>query len=532
MLVRRLDSSTLLPRKLVMTQRGMHFHFHSVDTLPRLAWCAQVERGRDAVTVLHGPWVETGKNFFFEGAWNGDLSDGFADATVFLGSGGLTEGRAVRFATATHTYERLHLLRLGDRVLVSNSLAFVLARAGDSVDPDYPFYESDLMSYTRGLRLHARSIPTRGGNEVRLFYYTNLIVDDRLEVRAEPKRRRDPFRSYREYVDHLYGEVDRVHRNASSPARKVAFHPLTTISSGYDSPAVSMFARAVGCTEAITFRDARPGYEREDDSGREISALLGLKVMEFSRDDYLSREGFPEAEFLAAGTGGEEVVFSVLEDELPGKLLFTGYFGDSAWSRTLAFVTPDFRFRYAAGASFTEFRLRVGFINFAVPMVGFVHQPALHRISNSEEMKPWSTGTDYDRPIPRRLLQEAGIPGHLFGQTKMAISQPFYNNRDLARLMTGESYRDFQRFARGLRLFRTPLHRLGFASLHTLYRLNQRSAWRAERVSRRLGRGFRLPVLVPERYRNPRKENVFAFQWAMEKIQPRYVVAEPVPEKG
>ena len=35
-------------------------------------------------------------------------------------------------------------------------------------------------------------------------------------------------------------------------------------------------------------------------------------------------------------------------------------------------------------------------------------------------MKPWVLGTDYDRPIPRRILEERGVPRAAFGQVKRA----------------------------------------------------------------------------------------------------------------
>jgi hypothetical protein len=32
-------------------------------------------------------------------------------------------------------------------------------------------------------------------------------------------------------------------------------------------------------------------------------------------------------------------------------------------------------------------------------------------------MQPWSIGGGYDRPVPRRLAEERGVPRHLFGQS-------------------------------------------------------------------------------------------------------------------
>jgi hypothetical protein len=38
-------------------------------------------------------------------------------------------------------------------------------------------------------------------------------------------------------------------------------------------------------------------------------------------------------------------------------------------------------------------------------------------------MAPWSVGGSYDRPIPRRIVESAGIPRRLVGQRKRAVLQ-------------------------------------------------------------------------------------------------------------
>ena len=40
-------------------------------------------------------------------------------------------------------------------------------------------------------------------------------------------------------------------------------------------------------------------------------------------------------------------------------------------------------------------------------------------------MAPWRRGGTYDRPIPRRILEEAGIPPRLFGGRKKAIVRTY-----------------------------------------------------------------------------------------------------------
>ena len=40
-------------------------------------------------------------------------------------------------------------------------------------------------------------------------------------------------------------------------------------------------------------------------------------------------------------------------------------------------------------------------------------------------MDPWRIGTDYDRPIPRRIAEQAGVSRELFGRRKMASVTEF-----------------------------------------------------------------------------------------------------------
>jgi hypothetical protein len=70
-----------------------------------------------------------------------------------------------------------------------------------------------------------------------------------------------------------------------------------------------------------------------------------------------------------------------------------------------------------SGSNLSEFRLRAGIIVLPLAVCGAIHAPAIARLSGAEEMQPWSIGGDYDRPVPRRLAEERGVPRHLFGQS-------------------------------------------------------------------------------------------------------------------
>jgi hypothetical protein len=66
-------------------------------------------------------------------------------------------------------------------------------------------------------------------------------------------------------------------------------------------------------------------------------------------------------------------------------------------------------------------RLKSGFIHVPVPFIMATQTTAIDRITGSTEMKPWVLGTTYDRPIPRRIAEQAGVDRKSFGQYKKAV---------------------------------------------------------------------------------------------------------------
>ena len=46
-------------------------------------------------------------------------------------------------------------------------------------------------------------------------------------------------------------------------------------------------------------------------------------------------------------------------------------------------------------------------------------------VSQSAEMAPYTLGNDYDRPIPRRILESSGVPRELFGMRKKAVASHY-----------------------------------------------------------------------------------------------------------
>jgi hypothetical protein len=188
--------------------------------------------------------------------------------------------------------------------------------------------------------------------------------------------------------------------------------------------------------------------ESDDDSGEAIARLLGLTVETYSRDAYLKSSDYPEAAFIATGNGGDDVVLSVLGAKLERTLLFTGMLGDTLWGTEGQDprLSREYRFRYPAGGSLQEHRLSTGFVHVPIPLLTFTRHADILAISRSPEMSAWRLGTDYDRPIPRRLIEEAGVPRDAFAKEKRAITQPFWLQKATPMCMSSASLADYRDF--------------------------------------------------------------------------------------
>lgn len=504
------------------------------DSLPRLAWCALLVKHRLLAIVQHGPWVEVSPAAFVEGAWSGRYGDmSFATASTFTGSGGLCTPSGLILATPTHSVEPLYILRTGSGLHCSNSLSFALASANDDIDYSYRYYDVDITSMAFGLKRYSSRIPTRDHNWVSIYYYHNILIDTDLSITLLPKHQRGPFLSYSDYRSFLDEQVSITIQNAADPQRTIRYAPLLTVSTGYDSAAAAVVARATGCREAMTFTTARDASGGEsDDSGKDLGELLGLEVTEYDPIAYRTRLDLPEAEFAATGGGGGSVILSTVEARLPAKILLTGHYGAEAWERINNKGGEDMVTQDSAGADMIYFRTRVGFAHLPVPSIGYYQYRSIQEITRSAAMRPWSLERNqYDRPIPRRIIEEAGVPREMFGQSKNAAARSLkycdaYSvmEPDLARVMTPASYQHFQHWIQGIELYQGRLDQLNFAFMHALYHRNLRVIQnrRVRAVAHRLGISVPSVPFLPIRYRKRRTPHRLLFHWGMEQLKPHY----------
>lgn len=494
-----------------------------VAAIPRLAWCARLERGAEKLTLFHGSAVEIRGNGFFEGAWAGNFARDEYDAAFMTGTGAKRMPNGWRFVTPNHTLDRLNVIRKHGVLYISNSLPFVLTQAGEKLDPNVLFYNQYVSSIRFGLRHYRRSIPTRSGLAVTFHYACNLDLTDDGELRISDKPASPEFSSYAHYREYLDAIVAAVARNAADRRRKVRYVPLATVSRGYDSVAAMVVAKKVGCREAVTFRESR-GTVSDEDCGTVIAQQLGLAVREFGRLDYRRYANFPEIE----NSGGPNEFLS-FGNALRGRLMFTGFHGDKLWDKHCTKASRDVVRGDASGSSLTEYRLRVGFCHLPVPYVAVDSHPSIHAISNSEEMQPWSVGNLYDRPIARRIAEEAGVPRDAFGQKKRAAGV-VVSAEGLQATMSERSLRDFRSFLRSHWTARSTLKVNAAKAIKFAAYLNRGAAKVVDRVTHACGiRFIKVPDLIPRRLAmlgsgNLGKETML-FHWGVERLMARYTKA-------
>jgi len=334
-----------------------------------------------------------------------------------------------------------------------------------------------------------------------------------------------PFTTYEEYTRYLLATLRRTFDNGGSPLRKSQLTPIATCSNGYDSPTCAALASTLGCDEALALTTARGG---KADSGRAIAERLGMRVREFARQAKSRDREFGEAEFLVTGMGGEDYVLGVLGPHLGDRMVVNGFLGGTMWQLGFAPTTTLVR-KDCSGSSLTEHRLRHGFVLLPVPFIGATHHDRILRISESEEMAPWRIGGEYDRPIPRRILEERGIPREAFGRVKKGYSICFnyssvwWSPTALQDLKAFERRTLAQRPDRLRYLISRHVRTVVVSGYYLAMKVGRyvHAAWLPRSVMKRL-----MPDFPIYEHNHPRYGGM-AFLWALDRMRSRYPAGEP-----
>lgn len=383
---------------------------------PKLAWVATFASGNEAIEVLHGPMVETAEDWCVEAVWAGEFAEGDFDRTdLVFGTGIRCRDNKVTLVSSGSTVDRLWHAHSSGFWYVSNSLAALLVVARLSLRDDYPDYSWDMRTIDEGLEHCKRCFPTTS-EDVHLVYFNNLIWDG---LRLEECEKPDPsptFGTFEDYHGFLVRSMERLGKNLADPARRFGIKTLVSISSGYDSPTAAVLSRHVGCDRAATFKTAT-SLLRRPDSGEAIAKRLGFACLGYPR----VAEHYPHEESVWAVIGRPGVLnWTLFDYPEPLCLFFTGSQGGTVWDRVRRVLlgAPVFSSESYWSLGICEFRLLKGIFQCPVPLFGVRHRREIEMISFSREMEPWTMHNAYDRPIPRRILEEAGVPRGSFAVRK------------------------------------------------------------------------------------------------------------------
>ncbi len=437
---------------LVKGWESMKLKYSINRNIPKLAWCAEIRKGQDVVEVECGVNIEYNDAWFVEGAWCDDFSKGnFSNDIFFLGTGAILQKDRICFATPSHTLERLYIIKDNEKLLLSNSLSFALERMQTSLDYGYLEYEKAFHSILNGLDVYQKKIPLADkGKVLWALYYCNIEVDSELNMKLLHKRATPRFTSFAEYYQSLLNDLQKLKENIQAKERRINYGIVTTISSGYDSAACAVVAKKMGCDIAVTFNEPE---KYANDDGSDIAKKLGYSVIvKKNAEAYKRSNKLVEAEYIAGGELGTGIVFSAFDKEFKNNLVLIGEGGDHIWNKNAGDVNDVVRFsdELYSGSTLIEPRLRLGYIYLPLPMYCATSWSSIHEISNSSEMARWSLQNNYDRPIPRRIVEEAGIERKEFGVKKngAGFNYRYDTMKRLEKRMSENSFESFTTFYR------------------------------------------------------------------------------------
>ena len=302
----------------------MKITYKKNDKLPPLAWLAECEKGN--IMVYHGERVEARENFWVEGAWNGEFSQGdFEKADWFCGTGAKRTGEKICFSTPSHINYGLYFVKIEEKIIVSNSLYFLLTKCSYKLDVNYFKYETDFLTITQGIYKYKENIHVLNKKnekeEIKVFYFRNIFVDSENQYSVSVKLEVQSFESYDNYYSRLISAMQEFAANVRCEMREFSYDFVSTISKGYDAACCSAIAKKIGCNKAVTFKDE--GHHKND-SGVEIARKLGYKnIIERDCEAYADRKDFVEAEYLSTGELGSTITLCAFDEDFKNNVVIT-----------------------------------------------------------------------------------------------------------------------------------------------------------------------------------------------------------------
>ena len=338
--------------------------------------------------------------------------------------------------------------------MLSNSLSFLMAKEKYKFDPCFAGYEKffnhNILQGIYKYNSHVHALKDdKPSEDIQMILFRNITIRDDGTVQIDVKPETKGFDNFEEYSERLTSTMKLLAENAKDEHRKYKYAVTSFISSGYDAATCASVAKECGANKALTF-EAKGKYK--NDSGVLAAKRLGYEtVVERDAYAYLNRNDFPEVQSISGGDIGNVISFSTFEDDMKDHLVFSGENGDFVWGKNKSFQTINDEAHIVwknSEVGLSESHLHQGYIPVPMTSFGIRHWTDLFRISNSDEMAHWSVGGDYDRPIPRRILEEKGLPRETFGMKKYGAGFYYaydWKNRILSR-MSENSAKEFEKY--------------------------------------------------------------------------------------
>ncbi len=416
------------------------FSFNVDETLSKLAWIAKIGSGESVIKVIHGSAVELSEDWMVEGVWDGDFEAGnFHQSESFFGTGVRIENNKVHFVTTFSPMDRILYCEYNGDFLFSNSLILLLAYTGATLDINHNYHQ-ECQAMCKGIQSYNRKF-TILHPEIKCFYqvFRESTIFSKGKITFQHRYKRQKIESFDHYYRIINSILEKIRKNYESDKRKIPISTFTTLSQGYDSTAVSCLVKNIGVTSAFVgnrLKSILPLQKTAEEMGGAalIAKKLGYNI--FYPNDKRSNISEDELYFLAttypkhhSGAWSEVGLHSLtnyIENNCSMAVVFTGHHGDSAWDVNLPEENvKNVKVPRSMMGFCTEMRLKSGFVNVPVPGLMVFNLEDIFSISCSPEMEPWRLHNSYDRPIPRRIAEGAGVDRHLFGMQKKHIATTY-----------------------------------------------------------------------------------------------------------
>jgi hypothetical protein len=434
---------------------AFHVTVERNERLPRMGWYAVVDVLRRQVHVEVGRFVEVDPSpeprWVVAGMWDGDFEEGaFHRAEHVFGSGLRVDGDEVVIVPAHSTVDRCVYARDGRVWHASNSLVVLLGRLGARLDPlrDHRLWgESMCLGVHNYIRQFSVVHPRMTVMSQLIWEALHISADGSFACRFHDKPRE--FTGFHHYVSSMTDAISSLWRNATDRRRARPMRAVGSASRGYDSGAVLALSLPIVGKPLTSWTAQRSntrvpravqklmGTNLSDDDGSSIAATLGATPRYLDLD--LSKlPAELEAWCWATAQISPELPFASLLEEAAAHdvptVFLAGHAGDGVWELGLSELMQDGQVIRGAqsGYALIEARNQYGVVECSVPYLFARSVRSIHAVSGSDEMRPWQLKNGYDRPIPRRLLEERGVPREAFGWGKKAVAHDYESPRGKA----------------------------------------------------------------------------------------------------